>query len=69
MSGREDDGNLAGWHRDPSGRHELRFWGGDAWTEHVIDEGIPGLDFPTRSGRAPEGTAPLPRLRRFPTPT
>ena len=47
------DTTLAGWHRDPSGRHELRFWDGDRWTEHVVDGGIPGLDFPTRSGRAP----------------
>lgn len=51
-----DDGTLAGWHQDPSGRHELRFWNGDRWTEHVIDGGIPGLDFPTRSGRAPSDT-------------
>lgn len=51
-----DDATLAGWHQDPSGRHELRFWNGDCWTEHVIDGGIPGLDFPTRSGRAPAKT-------------
>ncbi len=55
----DDDGTLAGWHRDPSGRHELRFWNGTSWTEHIIDEGIPGLDFPTRSGRAP-GTPATP---------
>ncbi len=64
-----DDGNLAGWHRDPSGRHELRFWDGDAWTEHVVDEGIPGLDHPTRSGRAPDGvkSTPAPHIEP-PTP-
>ena len=50
--GMSDDMTLAGWHKDPSGRHELRFWDGDRWTEHVVDEGIPGLDHPTRSGRA-----------------
>ena len=55
-----DDATLAGWHKDPSGRHELRFWDGDRWTEHVVDEGIPGLDHPTRSGRAPEGVATTP---------
>src|SRR4051794_3379509 len=53
-----DDSTLAGWHKDPSGRHELRFWDGDRWTEHVVDEGFPGLDHPTRSGRAPGGVAP-----------
>ena len=58
----DDDGTIAGWHRDPSGRHELRFWNGTTWTEHIIDEGIPGLDSPTRSGRAPGAHA-------TPTPT
>ncbi len=48
---RDDDATLAGWHRDPSGRHELRFWDGTRWTEHVVSEGIPGHDHPTRSGR------------------
>ena len=55
-----DDGTLAGWHRDPSGRHELRFWDGTRWTEHIIDEGIPALDHPTRSGQAPGTTTRTP---------
>ncbi len=58
--GLDDDSTLAGWHRDPSGRHELRFWNGDRWTEHIVDDGIPGLDAPTRSGRAPATVAPTP---------
>ncbi len=58
--GLDDDSTLAGWHRDPSGRHELRFWNGDRWTEHIIDDGIPGLDAPTRSGRTPAAAAPTP---------
>ncbi len=55
-----DDGSLAGWHRDPSGRHELRFWDGTRWTEHIVDEGIPALDHPTRSGQAPGITTSTP---------
>ncbi len=55
-----DDGSLAGWHRDPSGRHELRFWDGTRWTEHIINEGIPALDHPTRSGQAPGVSTPTP---------
>ena len=27
----------AGWHRDPFGRHALRWWDGNAWTAHVRD--------------------------------
>ena len=34
----------AGWFRDPSGRHELRWWNGTAWTEHVSIRGSPGID-------------------------
>jgi hypothetical protein len=25
----------AGWLPDPSGAHELRYWDGGTWTEHV----------------------------------
>jgi membrane protease YdiL (CAAX protease family) len=35
----KDGGPKAGWYRDPSGRHELRRWDGDGWSEWVIDGG------------------------------
>jgi hypothetical protein len=28
-----------GWYTDPSGRYELRYWDGSAWTEHVSRAG------------------------------
>lgn len=28
------------WHPDPTGRHELRYWDGSQWTEHVSDRGV-----------------------------
>ena len=34
----------AGWIPDPRGRHELRYWDGSRWTEHVSDASVPGLD-------------------------
>ncbi len=34
------------WLPDPSGRHELRWWDGGAWTEHVSDGGVAGTDEP-----------------------
>ncbi len=34
----------AGWHPDPSERHELRFWDGTNWTEHVSDQGVTATD-------------------------
>jgi hypothetical protein len=29
----------ANWYADPTGRHQLRYWDGHAWTEHVSDAG------------------------------
>jgi Protein of unknown function (DUF2510) len=40
-----------GWFDDPTGAHELRYWDGDEWTEHVSDGGAPS--------RAPVHGAPL----------
>ena len=34
----------AGWYPDPYRRHQLRYWDGSAWTEHVGDDGNQGND-------------------------
>lgn len=36
----------AGWNPDPHGRHELRYWDGSLWTEHVSDGGVQSVDQP-----------------------
>lgn len=36
----------AGWYADPSGRYELRYWDGAAWTEHVARGGQQYTDPP-----------------------
>ena len=36
-----------GWHPDPGGRHQYRYWDGSRWTEHVSDHGQAGTDPPT----------------------
>ena len=36
----------ASWTPDPTGRHELRYWDGLAWTEHVSDAGVQSTDAP-----------------------
>ncbi len=33
-----------GWHPDPSGRHEHRFWDGHEWTRHVTSGGARSID-------------------------
>jgi hypothetical protein len=40
-----------GWHPDPYRRHELRWWDGAVWSEHVSDQGQAGVD--------PVGSAPV----------
>jgi len=45
----------ASWHPDPTGRHELRYWDGSAWTDHVSDHGVTGTD-PVDAPAAPDGT-------------
>jgi hypothetical protein len=32
------------WAQDPTGRHQLRWWDGTAWTPHVSDGGVTALD-------------------------
>lgn len=34
----------AGWHSDPTLRHEQRYWDGAQWTAHVADAGQPSVD-------------------------
>ncbi|MBP7973032.1 MAG: PH domain-containing protein [Candidatus Nanopelagicales bacterium] len=37
----------AAWLADPSGDHELRYWDGSSWTDHVSDGGVSGTSVPT----------------------
>jgi hypothetical protein len=39
-------GTAAGWFRDPFFKHEQRYFSGTAWTEHVTDGNVPGIDPP-----------------------
>jgi Protein of unknown function (DUF2510) len=33
-----------GWHSDPHGKHHLRYWDGNTWTDHVSDSGVQSVD-------------------------
>lgn len=46
----------AAWHPDPGGRHELRYWNGTEWTEHVSDAGVTGIDPPPTGSAAAAGS-------------
>ena len=45
----------AGWLADPGGTHELRYWDGAAWTDHVSDQGVAGVDPPSAPLAPPAG--------------
>jgi hypothetical protein len=49
----------AGWHPDPSGRHEHRFWDGAQWTEHVSDGGEVAIDAYEPEGGTTAVTHPI----------
>jgi Bacterial PH domain/Protein of unknown function (DUF2510)/Short C-terminal domain len=50
----------ANWLPDPTGAHELRYWNGSAWTEHVSDQGTTGQDPVTAELPPPAAAFPPP---------
>src|SRR6476620_11671649 len=49
----------AGWHPDPSLRHEYRYWDGSGWTDTVADSGLVTVD-PLNAVPASEPVAAAP---------
>jgi hypothetical protein len=43
----------SGWHTDPTGRHQHRYWDGVQWTDHVADGGTESVD--PFAGGMPQG--------------
>jgi uncharacterized protein YxjI len=43
----------AAWHPDPYGRHELRYWDGTQWSEHVSSHGKQSIDPPAGASHVP----------------
>jgi len=35
---------VSGWQRDPTARHEYRYWDGNRWTDDVSDRGVTSTD-------------------------
>jgi len=48
----------AGWHPDPTSRHELRYFDGQRWTEHVSDRGRQATDPLAQSPSVPSAGTP-----------
>ena len=55
----------ANWYPDPTNRHELRYFDGSAWTNHVSDRGVTGTD-PIDGPASPKPGA-LDRFDKFAT--
>jgi uncharacterized protein YxjI len=51
------DATPASWYPDPYGRHELRYWDGGQWTEHVSSHGRQSVD-------PPQGGTHVPTVQR-----
>lgn len=48
----------AGWHADPTQRHQLRYWDGTQWTEHVSDNSVTAVDPMTAAAAPPVPPTP-----------
>ena len=55
------------WSPDPTGRHQVRWWDGSAWTDHVSDDGATSTD-PMVPPTPPPGPAVPPPPGGLPTP-
>lgn len=51
------------WYPDPVGRHELRYFDGTSWTEHVSSNGNPGVD-PLGPAVVPVGSQSAEKVQR-----
>jgi uncharacterized protein YxjI len=58
------DVSPAAWHPDPYGRHELRYWDGTRWTEHVSSNGAQAVDPPVGAGHVPTVNRATEKVRR-----
>lgn len=54
----------ADWYPDPFGRHELRYWDGAQWTEHVSSHGRQATDPPTGTAHIPTVERPVEKVQR-----
>ena len=48
----------ANWHPDPMSRHQLRYWDGQRWTEHVSNQGQTSVDPVDGGGPVSVNTTP-----------
>ncbi|MDH3752637.1 MAG: phospholipid scramblase-related protein [Acidimicrobiia bacterium] len=52
------------WYPDPLGRHEMRYWDGTAWTEHVSSHGAQKVDPPSGEPNMVYGSDSAAKIRQ-----
>ncbi len=52
------DAVAPGWHSDPMGQHDWRYWDGASWTEHVSDVGRTPQPAPVTPSSTPHAVLP-----------
>lgn len=57
-------GYVPDWYPDPSGRHELRYYDGVQWTEHVASHGRQSVDAPAETSKVPTVNRSTERIRK-----
>jgi uncharacterized protein YxjI len=57
-------GSAPAWYPDPYGRHEVRYFDGSQWTEHVASHGRQSVDPPGGSIKVPTSRRATDRIRR-----
>jgi hypothetical protein len=57
----------SGWQRDPTARHEYRYWDGSRWTDDVSDRGVTSTDPMAPSGPGADPTQVIDPTQAFPS--
>ena len=55
--------SVAGWYADPTGRFDMRYWNGTAWTEHVSQNNVQSVDPAGGFGASQVVVGGLPEIR------
>jgi len=56
--------NPPDWYPDPYGRHEMRYFDGAQWTEHVTSHGKQSVDAPGGTSHVPTVDRPVEKLQK-----
>ncbi len=51
----------ADWYPDPSGRHQVRYWDGSSWTDHIANAGVAGAEPLAEDAPPPSPVSPAPQ--------